>query len=119
MTSSLAVLSCEILKIRKSKVLLGTIAAFSIAPIMGALFVIVLRNPALTEANGALQAKAALTGFSPDWPSFFNLIAQAIGIGGLIIFGFAASWVFGSSGGAFFRKRPSSAVAFWYANVST
>ena len=95
MTSSLAVLSCEILKIRKSKVLLGTIAAFSIAPIMGALFVIVLRNPALTEANGALQAKAALTGFSPDWPSFFNLIAQAIGIGGLIIFGFAASWVFG------------------------
>ena len=86
---------CEILKIRRSRVLPGTIAAFALAPIMGSLFVIVLSNPDLAEANNALQAKAALTGFSPDWPSFLNMIAQATGIGGLIIFGFAASWIFG------------------------
>jgi len=86
---------CEVLKVRRSRVLPGTVAAFSLAPIMGSLFVIVLSNPALADANSALQAKAALTGFSPDWPSFLNMIAQAVGIGGLIIFGFAASWIFG------------------------
>jgi len=85
----------EYLKIKGSKILWFTIAALCLAPIFGALFVIVLRNPALTAGNEALKAKAALSGFSADWPSFFNLIAQAIGVGGVIIFGFIASWIFG------------------------
>lgn len=85
----------EYLKIRRSKVLWLTIAALSLAPVFGALFVIVLRNPSLAAGNEALQAKAALSGFSPDWPSFFNMIAQAIGIGGVIVFGFIGSWIFG------------------------
>jgi ABC-2 type transport system permease protein len=85
----------EYLKIRRSKVLWLTIAALCLAPVFGALFVIVLRNPSLAAGNEALRAKAALSGFSADWPSFFNLIAQAIGIGGVIVFGFIASWIFG------------------------
>lgn len=88
-------LFAEFLKIRHSKVLWLTIAALCLAPIFGALFVIVLRSPSLTEGNEALKAKAALSGFSADWPSFFNLIAQAIGVGGIIVFGFIASWIFG------------------------
>jgi ABC-type transport system involved in multi-copper enzyme maturation permease subunit len=85
----------EYLKIRCSKVLWLTISALCLAPIFGALFVIVLRNPSLTQGNEALKAKAAFTGFSADWPSFFNLIAQALGVGGVIVFGFIASWIFG------------------------
>ena len=85
----------EYLKIRRSRVLWLTVAALCLAPVFGALFVIVLRNPSLTEGNEALKAKAALSGFSADWPSFFNLIAQAIGVGGVIVFGFIASWLFG------------------------
>jgi ABC-2 type transport system permease protein len=72
-----------------------TTAALCLAPVFGALFVVVLRNPSLTAGNEALKAKAAFSGFSPDWPSFFNLIAQAIGVGGVIVFGFISSWVFG------------------------
>ena len=95
MTQLMAALYAELLKMKKSKVLPGTFAGFSLAPIMGALFVIVLRNATMAAANGALQAKAAATGFSPDWPSFLNLLGQATGVGGIIIFGFVASWVFG------------------------
>src|SRR3990172_2639890 len=91
----MASLYSEFVKIRKSKVFIATIITFAIVPVMGALFVIVLRNPDLSDANRALQAKAALTGFSPDWPSFLNLLSQAVGVGGIMVFGFVASWVFG------------------------
>jgi ABC-2 type transport system permease protein len=85
----------EYLKIRRSKVLWLTVSALCLAPVFGALFVVVLRDPALAAGNEALRAKAALSGFEADWPSYFNLIAQAMGIGGVIVFGFVASWVFG------------------------
>jgi len=58
----------EYLKIRRSKVLWLTTAALCLAPVFGALFVVVLRNPSLTAGNEALKAKAAFSGFSPDWP---------------------------------------------------
>lgn len=90
-----ASLFAEFLKIRTSKILWPTISALCLAPVFGALFVIVLRNPSLAAGNEALTAKAALSGFTADWPSFFNLIAQAIGVGGVIVFGFVASWLFG------------------------
>jgi ABC-2 type transport system permease protein len=95
MRTLISFLYCELLKIYKSRIFIGTIIAFSLAPIMGALFVVVLRSPALSESNSFLETKAAFTGFSPDWPSYLNLIAQAIGIGGIIIFGFISSWTFG------------------------
>jgi len=90
-----ASLYAEYIKIRSSKILWITIAALCLAPLFGALFVFVLRNPSLTAGNEALKAKAAITGFSADWPSFFNLVAQAIGVGGVVVFGFIASWLFG------------------------
>ncbi|MBN2545844.1 MAG: ABC transporter permease [Spirochaetes bacterium] len=90
-----ASLYAEYLKIIRSKVLIATAAALSLGPIMGSLFVVVLRSASLTESNSLLQSKAAFTGFSPDWQSFLNLLTQVIGVGGVIVFGFAASWVFG------------------------
>ncbi len=85
----------ELLKLRRSNVFAGTILAMSLAPVMGSLFVIVLRNSALSAGNTLLKSKASMSGFSPDWPSFLNLNAQAIGVGGVIVFGFVAAWVFG------------------------
>jgi len=70
-------------------------AALSLAPLFGAVFVQVLRTPASAVGNEALVAKAQMTGFAADWPSFLNLIAQAIGVGGIVVFGFVASWLFG------------------------
>ncbi len=85
----------EYLKIRRSKVFWLTIAALCLAPVFGSLFVVVLNNPELLEGNEALRTKAELSGFTGDWKSFFSLISQAIGVGGVIVFGFAASWIFG------------------------
>jgi ABC-2 type transport system permease protein len=95
MNKFIASLYSEFIKIKKAKVFIATLIAFALVPIMGALFVIVLRNPDLSDSNRALQAKASLTGFSPDWPSFLNLLSQAVGVGGVMVFGFVASWVFG------------------------
>ncbi|MBD3346481.1 MAG: bacitracin ABC transporter permease [Chitinivibrionales bacterium] len=95
MRSFLIACSVEYMKVRRSKIVWLTIAALCMAPLFGALFVTVLRNPSLAAGNEALTAKAAMTGFSADWPSFLNLIAQALGVGGVVVFGFAASWIFG------------------------
>jgi ABC-2 type transport system permease protein len=90
-----AALWAEILKIKRSKILWLTILAFSIAPLMGMLFILILRNPELASNSKALEAKAQMVSFSADWPSFLNLLSQAIGVGGVLVFGFVASWVFG------------------------
>ena len=95
MNNLLASCYVEYLKTRRTKVLWLTISALCLAPVFGAVFVIILRNPSLAAGNELLKTKAALTGFSADWSSFFNLIAQAVGVGGVIVFGFVTSWVFG------------------------
>ena len=95
MKSLRAVLFAEALKIRRSRVIWIATLALSLGPIMGALFVVVLRTPALQAANPALATKAAMTGFSPDWRGFLGLMSQVVGVGGVILFGFISSWVFG------------------------
>lgn len=95
MKGYLATLYGEFLKARRTPVFPGSFLAFSLAPVMGALFIIVLRSEELTNANAFLKTKADLSGFAPDWPSYLNLIAQATGVGGVILFGFVASWIFG------------------------
>lgn len=90
-----AALWAEYLKIKRSRVLWITILAFSIAPLMGALFVFILRHPELAQTAQSLEVKAQMVSFSPNWPSFLSLLSQALGVGGILVFGFVASWVFG------------------------
>ena len=94
MTYFLNVLRIEFLKIRKSKVILLTALAFSIAPIMAGFFMFILKNPTLAQQSGLVGAKAQIAG-EANWPSFIQLHAQMVGVGGLIVFGFMMSWVFG------------------------
>ena len=54
----------------------------------------ILKDPALAQKMGVISAKAHLTG-SADWPSYLSLLAQAITMGGLLVFGFVTSWIFG------------------------
>jgi ABC-type transport system involved in multi-copper enzyme maturation permease subunit len=90
----LAALMTELLKLRKSKMIWITAGAFSIAPLMGGFFMFVLKNPELAASAGLVGAKAQIVG-EANWPSFFGLLAQMISIGGILIFGFVTSWVFG------------------------
>src|SRR5690625_1522508 len=94
MSYFLAALYSEWLKIRKSKVIWMTIVAFTIAPLMAGFFMFVLKHPALAEKLGIIGAKAQIVG-EANWPAYVNLHAQIIAIGGIFVFGFVTSWIFG------------------------
>jgi ABC-2 type transport system permease protein len=90
-----AALWTELLKARRSKALWLTALGFSLAPLAGALFMVVLRDPDWARRAGLLNAKAQAISGSADWPSYWSLLAQATAVGGLLIFGVVATWVFG------------------------
>lgn len=85
----------ETLKFRRSKMPLLTLLGFLMVPFMGGFFMIILKDPELARRLGLISAKAQLIGGAADWPTFLSLLAQAIAIGGTILFGFIGSWVFG------------------------
>lgn len=89
-----ALLQVEFYKIRKSKVIWLTALAFTIAPLMAGVFMFVLKNPEFAESVHLVGAKAQIAG-EANWPSLLNLQAQIIAVGGIFVFGFVNSWVFG------------------------
>jgi ABC-2 type transport system permease protein len=85
----------ETLKMRRSRVPLFTAIGFSIAPLMGGLFMIILKDPEAARSMGLISAKAQLVAGVADWSTFFSILAQAVAIGGAILFAIVAIWVFG------------------------
>ncbi|TWT04310.1 bacitracin ABC transporter permease [Planococcus sp. CPCC 101016] len=84
----------ELLKIRKSKMIWITLAVFTMAPLMAGFFIFVLKNPELAESSGLIGDKAQIFGVA-DWPAYLSMLAQIIAVGGILVFGFVTSWVFG------------------------
>jgi ABC-2 type transport system permease protein len=95
MNSFSSALYTEGLKAFRSKVPLLTTLGFLIAPFVGGLFMIILKDPEAAKSMGLISTKAQLAAGTADWPTFLNFLAQAEAVGGAIIFSFAASWVFG------------------------
>lgn len=91
----LSALWAEALKARRSKVSLGITAAFMILPLVGGLFMIILKNPERARAMGLISMKAQLAGGVADWPTFFSIILQGAAIAGAMVFAFITAWVFG------------------------
>lgn len=85
----------ETLKARRSKVPLITVIGLSLAPIVGGLFMIILKDPEAARSMGLISAKAQITAGVADWPTYFGLLAQAVAIGGAIVFAIITIWVFG------------------------
>ena len=85
----------ELLKIRRSGVLLFTTLGFALLPLVGGFFMIVLKDPELAQRVGLISAKAHMLAGAADWPTYLELLAQALAVGGIILFGFIGSWVFG------------------------
>ena len=85
----------ETLKLRRSKVPLFTALGFSMVPLMGGLFMIILKDPAAARSMGLITAKAQLVAGVADWPTFFSILAQAVAVGGAILFAIFTAWVFG------------------------
>ncbi len=90
-----AAVSVELLKARRSRVPWGIAAGFSMFPIVGGLFMLILKDPARARQLGLLGAKAQLAAGTADWPTFVALISQAITIGGAVLFAFLFAWLFG------------------------
>lgn len=94
MTMLGAAFAAEWLKIRKSKMIWMTLLGFTVATLMCAFLMFILLDPQFAHRHGLLSAKAQLQG-SADWPAYFGMLAQVVAIGGIVLFGFVASWVFG------------------------
>jgi ABC-2 type transport system permease protein len=90
-----AALWAETLKARRARVPLVTLLGFALAPLVGALFMKILLDPAWAAHFGALTTKARLSAAHGDWPTYFGLLAQALAIGGSILFSLVVIWVFG------------------------
>lgn len=85
----------EALKVRRSRMPWLTALAGAMVPLVGGLFMVILRDPELARRNGLLATKAQLSAGTADWPTYWGLLAQAIAVGGFGLFGLVAIWVFG------------------------
>jgi len=95
MNSFSSALWAETLKLRRSKVPLFTAIGFSVPPLIGGLFMIILKDPAKAQSMGLISAKAQLTVGVAEWATLFGLLAQATAVGGMILFSIFTAWVFG------------------------
>lgn len=82
-------------KALRSRVPLFTALGFSLFPVMGGFFMIILKDPAAARSMGLISAKAQLTAGSADWPAYLGLLAQAVAAGGAFVFSIVTAWVFG------------------------
>jgi ABC-2 type transport system permease protein len=85
----------EARKALRSRVPVFTAIGFLIAPLACALAMLIYKDPEFARKAGLISAKANLMGGSADWPTFLGMLAQAVAIGGLMVFSLAASWLFG------------------------
>jgi len=90
-----AALWAELLKVRRSLVPWVTVAAFTVAGLVGGFFMFVLQNPERARSLGLLGAKAQFAGGTADWAGYFAFIAQIAAVGGLLVFGLVIIWLFG------------------------
>lgn len=90
-----AALISEFTKSRHSRIPWGVAAGFSLAPMVGGLFMIILKDPEAARSLGLLGTKAQLTVGTADWPTLLSFIGQAVAVGGAILFAFLTAWVFG------------------------
>lgn len=89
------VIHAELIKLKNANIVWVSLIAFSLAPIMGAVFLMIMRDPEALEKAGALSLKIEAMGIRPDWNAYLGILTQAIGVGGVLVFGFVASWIFG------------------------
>jgi ABC-2 type transport system permease protein len=90
-----AALWAELLKVRRSRVPWVTVAAFTVAGLVGGLFMFIFQDPARARSLGLVGTKAQLAGGQADWAGYFALTAQIIAVGGLLVFGLIIIWLFG------------------------
>jgi len=95
MKQQLNALQAELMKNKRSRIVWVTFIAFALAPIMGGIFILIIRDPEALAKAGGLAMKVRAMSFKPGWNSYLSVLTQAVGVGGVLVFGFVASWIFG------------------------
>lgn len=95
MNQFIQTLQAELIKNKYSNILWATFIAFGLAPVMGGIFILIVQDPEALAKAGGLAAKAKAMNFEGNWKSYLGLLTQAVGVGGVLVFGFTASWIFG------------------------
>lgn len=85
----------EVLKARRSRLPAITALVFALVPGVAALFTFIAQDPGRARSLGLLGAKAELNVAEATWPAHFQLLAQIVAVGGLIVFGIVLIWIFG------------------------
>ena len=95
MTNLFSAFWVETLKLRRSKVPLFIAIGYSIPPLVGGLFMIILKDPEAARSMGLISTKAQITAGTAEWSTMFNMLAQATAVGGSIVFSIFTAWLFG------------------------
>lgn len=85
----------EVLKARRSHLSWLTALAGGVVTAVCGLFVFILQDPARARSLGLLGGKAQISGATADWPGHLALLAQAVSVGGVILYGVITIWLFG------------------------
>lgn len=95
MKQQIQALQAELIKVKYAETLWWTFIAFALAPIMGGAFIMIIQDPEAVSQGGGIVAKANALKMEASWKSYLELLTQAVGVGGVLAFGFVASWLFG------------------------
>lgn len=95
MKQQIQAFQAELMKVKYSHTLWWTFIAFALAPLMGGAFIMIIQDPEAVAQGGGLVAKAKAMKMEANWNSYIDLLTQAVGVGGVLAFGFVASWLFG------------------------
>ena len=81
-------------KLIKAKLSIVTACSICLVPFIVGLFATMMKYPENFKNLGLISAKMEMMRIT-DWSSYLMTVSQVISVGGLLIFGFTASWVFG------------------------
>jgi ABC-2 type transport system permease protein len=96
MTHFRAAFWAELLKARRSMIVSLTALGVAILPLVGGLFMIILKDPEAARNMGLISTKAQILAGAADWPAYFGILLQGTAVAGSVIFALITSWNFGS-----------------------
>ncbi len=85
----------ECAKLRRASITWITFIAYSIFPLIGGLFMYIVKNPDGAKKLGLLGQKASFSVQSADWPSFMSFLVAMSAVGGLLLMAVITSYLFG------------------------
>jgi ABC-2 type transport system permease protein len=95
MNAFFSALWAEALKARRSTISLLTVVGISLFPVIGGLFMFILKDPERARTMGLISVKAQITAAVADWPTHFGILVLGMAVAGSILFAIITAWVFG------------------------